>query len=150
MQRYSLLIQDLPKFHRATESDWAVAELEPDASLLQMVATSPCRCATELVFRVVVNVKDYNHQGKDTVMLVKEWVTSPGLSQRPLVVLPAHYLQRLQLDSLSVLPRSKLPQRSVDELLGLVNNNTVQSEVSSLLTSVLRSIPSHLCPDLGS
>ena len=70
------------------------------------------------MFQKRCHFKDYHRQGKDAVMLVKEWVTSPGLSQPPMVVLPGAYLSRVQVWNLSVQQRQKLPQRSVDVLLG--------------------------------
>ena len=65
-----------------------------------------------------VPAQDYNPSSMDCVLLVKEWLTSSCLSQKPQTLLPAAYLDRL-VEGLHILARNPLTDRERSELLGL-------------------------------
>ena len=62
------------------------------------------------------SLQDVPASDDDAVLLVKEWVSSPDLSQAPLCILPAAFLSRLDDVPLKVHKRNALPARAREEL----------------------------------
>ena len=87
-------------------------------TLLYILFSLCCSDVTSLHHHVPAFLQDdYTRKDGDVILLAKEWVSSPSLSQGPVLLLPQDYCSRLTSVNLKVQMRNILPKRAVDECL---------------------------------
>ena len=82
-----------------------------------MVTKLGSRSASMAALSIILehmDCQDYTQSPDDAVVLTKEWISSPSLSQPPLLILPKDRLSRLP-PSLKPVIRNKLSDKEISE-----------------------------------